>query len=248
MVPASWMPSVKMTRVHIHWTAGAHKASAFDKQHYHMLTEADGKLVRGIPVIGGRIAHTLNANSGAIGISMCCMGDTQVPSRVREVPFVPGPFPMTKAQWDATVLAVADLCRQYKIPVTPKTVLTHAEVQPNLGIKQRGKWDITRIAFDLKVIGYKAVGDKFRKEVALALDGEVAEEKPVETTDLPRFKVVGVKPSTLTWRDGPNGNKIGSVPEGTVLEKLGPVKGDWWQMRTKLLFVGWVSSDFLVAA
>ena len=32
---------------------------------------------------------------------------------------------------------------RYGIPITRATVLTHAEVQPTLGVRQRGKWDIT---------------------------------------------------------------------------------------------------------
>ncbi|MER8369697.1 hypothetical protein NKH70_28955 [Mesorhizobium sp. M0991] len=36
---------------------------------------------------------------------------------------------------------VAELCKYYRIKVTSKTVLSHAEVESNLGIEQRGKWD-----------------------------------------------------------------------------------------------------------
>ena len=87
----------------------------------------------------------------------------------QENPFKAGPYPMTKVQWDRLVLVIASLCRFYKIPVTPKTVLSHAEVQGNLGIKQAGKWDFTRLAFDLYVKGAKACGDRLRSEVTAAL-------------------------------------------------------------------------------
>ncbi|PLU82213.1 N-acetylmuramoyl-L-alanine amidase, partial [Sinorhizobium medicae] len=40
------MPAAKMGRIICHWTAGAHKASDFDRGHYHILIEDDGKLVR----------------------------------------------------------------------------------------------------------------------------------------------------------------------------------------------------------
>ncbi|WP_248311240.1 hypothetical protein [Bosea sp. UNC402CLCol] len=46
--------------------------------------------------------------------------------------------------------------------MTPKTVLSHAEVQGTLKIAQRGKWDIARLAFDPPVGGAKACGDMFR--------------------------------------------------------------------------------------
>ena len=60
-----------------------------------------------------------------------------------ERPFNAGRYPITPAQVDALARLCADLCRDYTIPVTRKTVLTHAEVQPTLGITQRGKWDVS---------------------------------------------------------------------------------------------------------
>ncbi|MDX0631847.1 N-acetylmuramoyl-L-alanine amidase [Sinorhizobium medicae] len=171
IVPADWMPDAKMGRIVCHWTAGAHKASEFDRGHYHILIEDEGKLVRGIPSIAlneapakrGYAAHTLGANSGSIGVSLCCMGGSN------EAPFDPGKYPMTREQWDALTSVVANLCRRYSIPVTDKTVLSHAEVQNNLGIQQRGKWDFTRLAFDPSVKGAKACGDKLRAEAKAKL-------------------------------------------------------------------------------
>lgn len=170
-VPADWMPAAKMVRIICHWTAGAHRASEFDRSHYHVLIEDDGTLVRGIPSIDlnqaptkkGYAAHTLNCNSGSIGVSLCCMGGSN------EAPFDPGKYPMTRKQWDALSSVVADLCRRYGIKITDKTVLTHAEVQNNLGIQQRGKWDFTRLAFDLSIKGAKACGDKLRAEASAKL-------------------------------------------------------------------------------
>ena len=160
-----------MQRIICHWTAGLHKASQLDREHYHFLFEADGKMVKGIlPVSanestadGEYAAHAFMCNKGSIGVSLCCM------SGAREVPFNSGKFPMTKTQWDAMVKFVAKLCKEYGIPVTPKTVLSHAEVQPNLGIKQKGKWDFTRLSFDLSVKGHRACGDKLRAEVSAAM-------------------------------------------------------------------------------
>lgn len=174
IVPAAWMPAAKMERIIAHWTAGTHKATEFDRVHYHILIEADGKLVRGIPSIVGNAAgqtrkrahHTLNCNTGSIGVSLCCMGGST------ESPFNPGKWPMTAAQWDALVLVLADLSERYGITIGPKTVLSHAEVQSNLSIKQRGKWDFTRLAFAPEVKGAKACGDRMRADAKAALRGE----------------------------------------------------------------------------
>ena len=186
MIPASWMPPATMSRIHVHWTAGSYTANATDKTHYHVLVEGDGKLVKGDPSIAlneapakpGYAAHTKNANSGAIGVSMCCMRNAV------ERPFDPGPSPMTKTQWDVMVRAVADLAAHYKIPVTDKTVLTHAEVQPNLGIAQSGKWDVAILAFDQSFDTPKKVGDRMRTEVANAMRAEEPAH-PVEPEPAP---------------------------------------------------------------
>ena len=52
--------------------------------------------------------------------------------------------------------------------VTPKTILSHAEVQGNLGIKQNGKWDIARLPFG-HLVGAKAIGDDFRAKTTAHL-------------------------------------------------------------------------------
>jgi hypothetical protein len=48
-----------------------------------------------------------------------------------------------------------------------QTVLTHAEVQPTLGVKQRGKWDITRLSFKPDLVGAIPVGNYIRETVAM---------------------------------------------------------------------------------
>ncbi|HUU99267.1 MAG TPA: N-acetylmuramoyl-L-alanine amidase [Phycisphaerae bacterium] len=247
-IPASWMPAAKMSRVHIHWTAGTHNASENDRKHYHVLWNGDGEAVRGVPSIKlneapakkGYAAHTLGANSGAIGVSMCCMAGA------KERPFSSGKYPMTEAQWAAMIDGVAQLAKRYGLPVTPATILTHAEVQPNLGIKQRGKWDITRISFDPSVVGYKAVGDKLRREVAATLDGQIPPRPatPPDSLRIRVYRVVGVAPSTLNWRDGPGGRVVSSVPEGTLLEKIDE-SGGWWRVRSPMGYHGWVWCSFL---
>lgn len=169
VVPADWMTAAKIARIHVHWTAGQHRASELDRQHYHVLIEGDGHLVRGIPSIdkntlpkakAGYAAHTLNANTGAIGVSLCCMMNAV------ESPFNSGPAPMSREQWEMLPYVLADLCRRYGIAVTPKTVLSHAEVQGTLGIRQKGKWDIARLSFDPSIVGATACGDLFRAATA----------------------------------------------------------------------------------
>lgn len=166
------MPRADISRVISHWTGGNYAPSANDRSHYHFLIDGNAKPVRGVPSVvlnahpkaqPGYAAHTKSSNTGSIGISVCAMAGAV------ERPFAAGKAPLTQGQWMALVLAVADLCERYKLPVTHKTVLTHAEVQANLGIKQSGKWDIARLPFDLKCDTAKKVGDRLRAEVAAVL-------------------------------------------------------------------------------
>lgn len=172
VIPAGWMPAANISRIIGHWTAGNYTPTDNDRSHYHFLIDGNAKPVKGIPSVvlnanpkaqPGYAAHTLNCNTGSIGISICSMAGAV------EAPFSAGKAPLTKGQWMALVLSVADLCERYKLPVTSKTVLTHAEVQDNLGIKQRGKWDIARLPFDPKCDTAKKVGDRLRAEVKAVL-------------------------------------------------------------------------------
>lgn len=166
-LPEAWLPWAQMQRIILHWTAGNNKASTVDKAHYHILIEGDGTPVKGVPSITanqapvstGYAAHTLNCNSGSIGISLCGM------TGANEKPFSAGKAPLTRDQWEAAIKAVADLCRRYSIPVTPSTVLSHAEVQGTLGIQQRGKWDIAILPFEPALNTATKVGDAFRAAV-----------------------------------------------------------------------------------
>jgi hypothetical protein len=155
----------------VHWTAGSNEVSQIDREHYHFIVDGKGQVFNGLHSVedndntsdGRYAAHTRGANSGRIGVSMAGMRGAI------ESPFESGPSPLTKQSWDAMVKLVAELCVRYKIKVTPETVLTHAEVEKTLGIKQKGKWDITRLPFNKNVVGAKAVGDLLRKEVTAQL-------------------------------------------------------------------------------
>lgn len=171
-VPATWMPDAPMKRIVTHWTAGSHTPSETDKEHYHFLIDGAGKLHLGehpitanVPPLreGEYAAHTRATNSYAIGVSLCCMAGAV------ERPFDAGRYPMTETQWTALLELLAVLCKRYGIPVTPKTVLSHAEVQGNLGIWQRGKWDYTILPFKPSVKGVRAVGDLMRAGVEARL-------------------------------------------------------------------------------
>lgn len=174
-----------MKRIIWHWSAGPYKATRLDKKHYHFIIEDDGTIVTGDNPVSANekikkgvpyAAHTYRANTGSIGVSMACM------LRAQERPLKYGSQPMTEIQFEACMKYTAELCKKYNIKVTEKTVLSHAEVQSNLGIKQKGKWDFTVLPFKPKLKGAKECGDYARKRVKFYLgvaDEEVVVDKRV---------------------------------------------------------------------
>ena len=157
----------KLTGIVMHWTVSRAVASKVDLRHYHFCVNKDGTVARGafdpednISCADGSYApHTGSANTGRIGVAMVGMfGAT-------ERPFNPGPYPITWTQVNAMVDLVADLCHRYSIPVKRETVLTHAEVEPTLGIKQKGKWDITWLPGMLAPGNPIEIGDRLRGDI-----------------------------------------------------------------------------------
>ena len=158
-----------LVRIIMHWCASTYAAGG-NVDHYHFVIDGDGKLVLGKLKPEDNIStsdkvytpHTLNANTGAIGIGMACM------TGAVESPFSWGRYPIRQVQVDAMCRQVKTLCDQYGIPIDRRTVLTHAEVQPTLGIKQRGKWDISVLPGDSRARNAIAVGDELRQQIKLA--------------------------------------------------------------------------------
>lgn len=160
-----------MKRIILHWSAGGNAVSDLDRRHYHFIIDGTGKVHAGNhkPAANERprarqyAAHTLNCNTGSIGVSLAGMVGAV------ERPFNPGNQPITDAQVDALVTLCADLCRRYGIEVMRRTVLSHAEVQATLGIAQRGKWDISWLPGMSGPGDPVAVGDQLRERIAAAM-------------------------------------------------------------------------------
>lgn len=168
------MSDVRMDRIISHWTGGTGRANSLDLKHYHKLTEFDGRQRDGNEEIADNVvtsdgdyaAHTLNLNTRSIGVAMCGMAGAT------ERPFNAGEYPLTEVQFEAHCELIAELCNQYNIPVTPTTVLSHAEVEPNLGVKQRNKWDYIKLPFRQDLHGARACGDYMRERVKFYLGAQ----------------------------------------------------------------------------
>ena len=165
----TWLDAVPMQRIILHWTAGTNKPNALDKTHYHFLIDGNAMITRAVPIARnsakglqpGYAAHTLNCNTGSISVSLCGMASAI------ESPFDAGSYPINEAQLLKAIEIARELASFYKIAVTPKTVLSHAEVQNNLGIQQRGKWDIAVFPWAAtKFNTAKLCGDFIRAQIS----------------------------------------------------------------------------------
>ncbi|WP_226781977.1 peptidoglycan-binding domain-containing protein [Oceaniglobus trochenteri] len=154
-------------RIHWHWTAGAYGVIDMERRAYNELIDQDGNVWDGLfrPEaqanyrVGRAASHTLDANTGAIGLSVDAMAGAQ------ERPFFAGRAPVTWPQVHALCERTAQHCAMYDIPVSRWSVLSHAEIQPTLGIRQRNKWDITWLP-DMSAPGDPVqIGDRLRDMV-----------------------------------------------------------------------------------
>ena len=160
-----------MKRIIIHWTGGTGTPNAVDRKHYHFLIDAAGKVHDGDLnpeanldcTDGNYAAHTGRLNTGSIGIGLCGMHEAQ------ERPFDAGKHPLMREQFTALIDLCVDLCETYRLAVTRRTVLTHSEVEPTLGIKQRRKWDINWIPGMSGTGDPVMIGDQLRKMISGAI-------------------------------------------------------------------------------
>jgi N-acetylmuramoyl-L-alanine amidase len=145
-------------RVHWHWTVGWHKPNPADRKHYHAIFTGEGEEVL-LHDWDKLLAHTLKANTGAIGLSLCGMVGAN------ERPFDHGPEPITEAALAALAVRTAKLCVQFDIPVSRWSTLSHSEIQPSLAIPQRQKWDINFLPGMTKPTDPITAGDTIRAMV-----------------------------------------------------------------------------------
>ena len=179
-----------MQRIILHWTAGADGVNSVEADAYHFIVGRDGEVTNGKdrvasnypPLVSGKYAaHTLNLNSYSIGVALDGMAGAV------ERPFDAGRYPITDVQIDAMAELVAGLCEQYAIPVTRRTVLSHAEVERTLGVKQRNKWDIMWLPGMAQAGDPIVIGDKLRAMIAAKMQKPpVADHVPVTAPIAPQ--------------------------------------------------------------
>lgn len=156
-----------MKRIIMHWSAGTYEVSEADREHYHKMVDGDGNVHNGEHNIEDNestsdddyAAHTKSLNTGSIGVALCAMAGAV------QSPFDVGDYPITDVQLHAFANLIAELAKEYEIPIGRTTVLSHAEVEPTLGVKQDGKWDIMWLPGMVKPDNPVKVGDAIRSMI-----------------------------------------------------------------------------------
>ena len=149
-----------------HWTAGAHGVIDLERDHYNWVFDNQGNVYDGNHSVQDQVnydhtrgvgaSHTKSMNTGWIGLSVDAMAGAI------ESPLNWGTNPVTWKGIDAMLDWTMDLCKEYDIPVSPWTTLSHAEVQQTLGVQQRFKWDYKVLPGYTRAEDARKVGDVLR--------------------------------------------------------------------------------------
>lgn len=154
-------------RIIWHWTAGTYTDIEGAIDHYNDVFDKDGNHYDGRArpehqanydwrkKIG--VSHTLNSNTGNIGMAVAAMAGADGWPTMEW-----GKYPLTWEGIDAMLKRTAYYSEEFDIPVTPWSILSHAEVEPTLGIKQRNKWDIRILPGMDAVREAREIGDMLR--------------------------------------------------------------------------------------
>ena len=167
-------------RIIVHWSAGVYNPNHLDYTHYHVMITGDGLTVEGkFPISANEVcktdskgnalyaAHTGGGNTGSIGFAYCAMAGYKNPKNI-------GSYPIKPAQLEAGFLKLAQLCKQYNIPITRETLLTHYEFgKAHPKTTSSGKIDITYLP-SYPEVPAADVGDFIRAKVAWYLKNKVS--------------------------------------------------------------------------
>lgn len=162
-----------ITRVHWHWAASTYAVNWDVVKHYNGVFDFEGNEYDGGAPAQAQaryqpghvgVSHTWNANTGAIGLSCAAMAGATCDWGQGKVS--QGKYPLTWEGIDAMLEKTVEYCRAFDIHPSPWTTITHCEVQTNIGIKQRNKWDIRVLPDDpTKLLGEKEAGNILRKRM-----------------------------------------------------------------------------------
>lgn len=154
-----------LSRICLHWTAGANSPCQFDLNSYHYCVDKFGRIYSGSHkpednlncYDGNYAAHCGGGNTSCIGLSVCGMAGFSLSKKQTK-------YPLTQKQVEALCCLAAYLSVKYGILITEKSVFTHYEFDRNK-TKPEGKIDITYINY-LPNLSQNSVGTYLRQKIS----------------------------------------------------------------------------------
>ena len=156
-----------LSKICLHWTAGANTPCDTDLKAYHYCVDKNGKIFAGthrpednLNCYDGNYAmHCGGGNTGCIGLSVCGMaGFTSDKKQTK--------YPLTQKQIEALCCLTAYLTVKYGILISEKSVFTHYEFdQRRAKQKREGKIDITYLHY-LPHLSADSVGKYLRQKIS----------------------------------------------------------------------------------
>lgn len=152
-----------LTKMCLHWTAGANSPCNVDLEAYHFCIDKFGRIYKGkhkpednLNCNDGNYAkHCGGGNTGCIGISVCGMAGFDLKNKKTS-------YPLTQNQIETMCCLVGYLSNLYGIPIEENKVFTHYEFDQKQK-KRQGKIDITYLPY-LPTMPVKEVGFYFRQK------------------------------------------------------------------------------------
>lgn len=153
-----------LSKICLHWTAGANKPCAVDLESYHYCIDKNGKIYQGnhrpednLNCYDGNYAkHCGGGNTGCIGISVCGMADFDLKNKKTN-------YPLTQNQVESLCCLTGYLSHKYGISINENYVFTHYEFDRKQK-KRQGKIDITYLPY-LPTLSSDEVGSYLRTKV-----------------------------------------------------------------------------------
>ena len=120
--------SALANKITIHHTAGKYTPNAIERNCYHYLIDANGKITKGVYTLADNIdckdgkyaRHCGGGNTKNIGIAFCAnLGLSEKTLKTN--------YPLTRPQLEAGFKLAAELSIKYGIPISADKIFTHYE-------------------------------------------------------------------------------------------------------------------------
>jgi hypothetical protein len=157
-------------RIIWHWSGGLKVPTKEDLKHYNDMHDHEGNSYDGAARAehqanydwrkGVGVSHSRNCNTGTIGQAVAGMHGAEGWPTLKWHSHA-----ITWPGIDSMLERSAEYCKEFDIPVTKWSTLSHAEIEQTLGIKQNNKWDYMVLPGDSSVRNAVVIGNILRNRM-----------------------------------------------------------------------------------